>query len=474
MTGIFLSHSSQDKRFTERLALDLAQRGIPVWFDSWRIDVGAHLTASLKGGIDASDYVLVVLSPHSARSDWLLHEVDTTLALERQLKRNILLPVRIGRGAIPKQLVDRVYADFTGTYLSAFEQLVHKLHDWGVLAAASLDVARMDIPMFVSEGRRLDCHRLSSCLSTLARRRWYQPLASERKLDANQIHLAPDDQYELQRTRAVERVERVEFEQGLDVESREALRACGRWALNCERYLSQGLANLCSTAIPLGYMPGCSAASACECFVRIQRSRILGLFFGVMSDEHQEAFPTAALEPSLHRPLRDAVSAAGVYGLDVMLEIVVTPPGGDARLDGLSVFIPADCPEASHLEREEKLVIDSPNDHIGLISRYIVPQALDRGAQLTSQIWEQRPVADFPFDLTGYCLERDSRRCRSDPHTPEWHRLGIRRARASTSDSRSSNGTPAEGTAAIGTVADAGRAVISGDADTGRSSAKQP
>lgn len=39
MPSLFLSHSSADKTFVEKLAKDLEGVGVNVWFDKWEIKV---------------------------------------------------------------------------------------------------------------------------------------------------------------------------------------------------------------------------------------------------------------------------------------------------------------------------------------------------------------------------------------------------------------------------------------------------
>lgn len=68
MAGLFISHSSADKPFVHRLAIDLVARGMPVWFDTWEISTGDSLQRLIYDGIGASDYLIVVLSPNSVTS----------------------------------------------------------------------------------------------------------------------------------------------------------------------------------------------------------------------------------------------------------------------------------------------------------------------------------------------------------------------------------------------------------------------
>ena len=43
MPGIFISHSSKDKPFVTKLAMDLVSRDISVWFDKWELETGVNL-----------------------------------------------------------------------------------------------------------------------------------------------------------------------------------------------------------------------------------------------------------------------------------------------------------------------------------------------------------------------------------------------------------------------------------------------
>jgi hypothetical protein len=68
MAGIFLSHTSKDKPIVTKIAIDLVNRGFPVWFDTWEIDVGDSLLDKIYSGIDEGTYVAVLLSPNSVNT----------------------------------------------------------------------------------------------------------------------------------------------------------------------------------------------------------------------------------------------------------------------------------------------------------------------------------------------------------------------------------------------------------------------
>lgn len=55
MPSLFLSHSSADKTFVEKLAKDLEGVGVNVWFDKWEIKVGDSLTGKIEEGLQANE-----------------------------------------------------------------------------------------------------------------------------------------------------------------------------------------------------------------------------------------------------------------------------------------------------------------------------------------------------------------------------------------------------------------------------------
>ena len=51
MPSLFLSHSSVDKPFVEKLARGLERVGVEVWFDKWAIEVGESLSWQSEEGL---------------------------------------------------------------------------------------------------------------------------------------------------------------------------------------------------------------------------------------------------------------------------------------------------------------------------------------------------------------------------------------------------------------------------------------
>jgi hypothetical protein len=124
MPSVFISYSNKDRAFVERLALDLKAKGLRVWYDQWELKVGDSLIGKIGTGIKAHDYLVVVLSRSSVRSEWVRKELSAALMRELQEKRVVVLPVLIEDCEIPPLISDKVFADFRGDYRSGLNKLL--------------------------------------------------------------------------------------------------------------------------------------------------------------------------------------------------------------------------------------------------------------------------------------------------------------------------------------------------------------
>jgi hypothetical protein len=111
--GIFISHNHRDKPFARRVADDLRRAGANVWIDEGEIRLGDSLIEKIKRGIDDMDYLGVVLSPDSVKSDWVLKEVKLAYEQEIEGKRVKVLPLLYRKCRHPKFLGDKRHADFS-------------------------------------------------------------------------------------------------------------------------------------------------------------------------------------------------------------------------------------------------------------------------------------------------------------------------------------------------------------------------
>lgn len=123
----FISYSSQDNAFAERLASDLKAKNLGAWFDKWEIRVGDSLMQKIGQGIRENDYLIVVLSPDSVASEWVKKELAEAMQREIAEKRVVVLPVLYKQCQRPPFLTDKKYANFTKSYENGFQELLRRL-----------------------------------------------------------------------------------------------------------------------------------------------------------------------------------------------------------------------------------------------------------------------------------------------------------------------------------------------------------
>src|SRR5215207_8454134 len=91
----FISYSTNDQEFAERLHADLQNKGVRCWFAPHDMPIGAKIIDALDEAIRLRDKVLLILSEGAIASDWVEGEVTRALDEERTRKQMILFPVRI-------------------------------------------------------------------------------------------------------------------------------------------------------------------------------------------------------------------------------------------------------------------------------------------------------------------------------------------------------------------------------------------
>jgi hypothetical protein len=127
MPSVFLSHTSSDKPFVQKLANDLRRIGVDVWFDGWEIKVGESLTWKIEEGIRENEYLAVVLSPEAINSEWVRSELGAAWAKQMKQKKVVVLPILYRDCDMPLFLSDRRYADFWRDYQKGFGELAGAL-----------------------------------------------------------------------------------------------------------------------------------------------------------------------------------------------------------------------------------------------------------------------------------------------------------------------------------------------------------
>lgn len=91
----FISYSSKDQEFAERLHADLRSKNVRCWFAPEDLKIGDRLRPSFDEAIRVHDKLMVLLSESSVRSEWVEKEVETAFEKERREKRTVLFPIRL-------------------------------------------------------------------------------------------------------------------------------------------------------------------------------------------------------------------------------------------------------------------------------------------------------------------------------------------------------------------------------------------
>jgi len=91
----FISYSSKDEDFAQRLYADLQNNGVRCWFAPEEMKGGQKLFQQINEAIRLHDKLLLILSEHSMNSTWVETEIRRARRRERQEGRQLLFPIRL-------------------------------------------------------------------------------------------------------------------------------------------------------------------------------------------------------------------------------------------------------------------------------------------------------------------------------------------------------------------------------------------
>jgi hypothetical protein len=91
----FISYSSKDQDFADRIHADLQNQGVRCWFAPHDMRIGGKILDEIDAAIRLRDKVLLILSDHSLKSDWVEDEVSKAFEEERKRGQIVLFPLRI-------------------------------------------------------------------------------------------------------------------------------------------------------------------------------------------------------------------------------------------------------------------------------------------------------------------------------------------------------------------------------------------
>lgn len=135
----FISYSSRDQAFADRLYADLQAHGVRCWFAPKDMPIGAKIRDSIDEAIRETGKMLLVLSKSSMASNWVEKEFETAFEEEQHRHDVVLFPIRLDNSPLESTqswIADirraRHIGDFSGwkddaPYKAAFDHLLRGL-----------------------------------------------------------------------------------------------------------------------------------------------------------------------------------------------------------------------------------------------------------------------------------------------------------------------------------------------------------
>jgi len=128
MARLFISYARQDQVFVRKLAADLQALGADIWLDVQDIAPGTKWSSAIQTGLDASEIMLVIVTPNSMSSTNVEDEWQYYLEQHKPV-----IPVLLERARMHFRLSPIQYVDFNmQPYEGGLRQLHERLKSLGI------------------------------------------------------------------------------------------------------------------------------------------------------------------------------------------------------------------------------------------------------------------------------------------------------------------------------------------------------
>ena len=91
----FISYSTKDSDFAQRLHADFQQKGVRCWFAPEDLKIGDKFRMRIDESIRVYDKLMVILSANSIDSPWVEEEVEAAFEKEHRQNKPVLFPIRL-------------------------------------------------------------------------------------------------------------------------------------------------------------------------------------------------------------------------------------------------------------------------------------------------------------------------------------------------------------------------------------------
>ena len=123
---VFISYSNRDEAFARQLSADLLVNGAGV-SDDKMLGSGDSWAKALQENIEQADFFIVVLSPDSVVSRWVIEEIELALRQEAGAKRIKVVPIMFRSCSPPAMLAAKEPIDFRSSYQEGLRKLLSAL-----------------------------------------------------------------------------------------------------------------------------------------------------------------------------------------------------------------------------------------------------------------------------------------------------------------------------------------------------------
>jgi len=124
----FLCHASEDKNLVRRLAHDLMNSGIDVFFDEWEIGPGESIRRKIDAGLGRCTHFIAVMTSNSVGKEWVNTEIDAAF-IQKVEGRSKFIPLRIDLPVDAlSPLLRSMHSPSMDDYSSALENLISYIH----------------------------------------------------------------------------------------------------------------------------------------------------------------------------------------------------------------------------------------------------------------------------------------------------------------------------------------------------------
>src|SRR5271165_1838741 len=160
---VFLSHSTRDKDFVEKLAAAMTAGGFEPWLCEVDIEKGANFVSKINEGLAQSDIALLVWSPDAAKSAWTEQEWTALLARQVEEQRIRLGIIRLRNYDLPELLRTSNWIEARSNEEAGIRDTV----EWLNRRQSAQRLSGLKAPVYLPDYRPQDFVGRSAYLTTL-------------------------------------------------------------------------------------------------------------------------------------------------------------------------------------------------------------------------------------------------------------------------------------------------------------------